>query len=77
MGEKWGKMGNKWVKNELTGVEKTVLMHASAQVIACIHRACLGAGVDMVCAADIRYCTACAQPPMTPSLFCTAWMRIG
>jgi len=26
-------------------------------VIACIHRACLGAGVDMVCAADIRYCT--------------------
>ena len=31
-------------------------------VIACIHRACLGAGVDMVCAADIRYCTACAAP---------------
>ena len=27
-------------------------------VIAAIHRACLGAGVDMVCAADIRYCTA-------------------
>mmetsp|Transcript_99941 Transcript_99941/g.177329 ORF Transcript_99941/g.177329 Transcript_99941/m.177329 type:complete len:304 (-) Transcript_99941:42-953(-) len=26
-------------------------------VIACIHRACLGAGVDMVCAADMRYCT--------------------
>lgn len=27
-------------------------------VVAAIHRACLGAGVDMVCAADIRYCTA-------------------
>merc|ERR1712032_210232 len=26
-------------------------------VIACMHRACLGAGVDMVCAADMRYCT--------------------
>ena len=25
-------MGKKWVKNELTGVQKTVLMHASAQV---------------------------------------------
>ena len=33
MGEKWGKMGKKWAKNEITGVEKTVLMHASAQVI--------------------------------------------
>lgn len=27
-------------------------------VVAAIHRACLGAGVDMVCAADIRFCTA-------------------
>ena len=32
MGEKWGKMGKKWVKNEVTGVEKTVLMHASAHL---------------------------------------------
>ena len=30
MGEKWGKMGKKWVRNEITGVQKTVLMHASA-----------------------------------------------
>ena len=30
MGEKWGKMGKKWVKNEITGVQKTVLMHALA-----------------------------------------------
>ena len=29
-GEKWGKMGKKWVKSEITGVEKRVLMHASA-----------------------------------------------
>ena len=32
MGEKWGKMGKKWVKNEITGVQKTVLMHASARL---------------------------------------------
>ena len=32
MGEKWGKMGKKWVKNEITGVQKTVLMHASAHL---------------------------------------------
>ena len=33
MGEKWGKMGKKWVKNEVTGVEKTALMHASAHLM--------------------------------------------
>ena len=32
MGEKWGKMGKKWVRNEVTGVQKTVLMHASAHL---------------------------------------------
>jgi len=32
MGEKWGKMGKKWVKNGITGVEKRVLMHASAHL---------------------------------------------
>ena len=32
MGEKWGKMGKKWVKKIITGVEKTVLMHASAHL---------------------------------------------
>ena len=32
MGEKWGKMGKKWVRNEITGVQKTVLMHASAHL---------------------------------------------
>ena len=32
MGEKWGKMGKKWVRNEITGVQKTVLMHASARL---------------------------------------------
>ena len=32
MGEKWGKTGKKWVKNEVTGVEKTALMHASAHL---------------------------------------------
>ena len=30
MGERWGKMGKKWVKNEITGLQKTALMHASA-----------------------------------------------
>ena len=34
MGEKWGKMGKKWVKNEITGLQKTVLMHASARLAA-------------------------------------------
>ena len=33
MGEKWGRMGKKWVKNEVTGVQKTVLMHASAHLL--------------------------------------------
>ena len=33
MGEKWGKMGKKWAKNEITGVQKTVLMHASAHLV--------------------------------------------
>ena len=32
MGEKWGKMGKKWVKKIITGVEKRVLMHASARL---------------------------------------------
>ena len=26
-------------------------------MIACVHNACVGGGVDMVTAADIRYCT--------------------
>jgi delta(3,5)-delta(2,4)-dienoyl-CoA isomerase len=26
-------------------------------VIACVHAACVGAGVDLICAADIRYCS--------------------
>ena len=30
MGERWGKMGKRWVKNEITGLQKTALMHASA-----------------------------------------------
>ena len=29
----------------------------SSQVIACVHNACVGGGVDMITAADIRYCT--------------------
>ena len=32
MGEKWGKMGKKWVRNEITGLQKTLLMHASAHL---------------------------------------------
>ena len=32
MGEKWGKMGKKWVTKIITGVEKRVLMHASARL---------------------------------------------
>ena len=32
MGEKWGRMGKKWVKNEITGLQKTALMHASAHL---------------------------------------------
>ena len=32
MGERWGKMGKKWVKNEIAGVQKTALMHASAHL---------------------------------------------
>ena len=32
MGERWGKMGKKWVKNGITGVQKTALMHASAHL---------------------------------------------
>ena len=34
MGERWGKMGKKWVKNEITGLQKTALMHASAHLAA-------------------------------------------
>ena len=33
MGERWGKMGKKWVKNEITGLQKTALMHASAGLV--------------------------------------------
>ena len=32
-------------------------LHLCLSVYTCLQRACLGAGVDMVCAADIRYCT--------------------
>ena len=42
MGERWGKMGKKWVKNEITGVQKTALMHASAHLV----RAAVAAGVQ-------------------------------
>ena len=28
MGERWGKMGKEWVKNEIAGLQKTALMHA-------------------------------------------------
>ena len=35
MGERWGKMGKKWVKNEITGLQKTALMHASAHLAVC------------------------------------------
>ena len=34
MGERWGKMGKRWVKNEITGLQKTALMHASAHLAA-------------------------------------------
>ena len=30
MGEEWGKVGRKWVKNGMKSLQKTVLMHASA-----------------------------------------------
>ena len=32
MGERWGKTGKKWVKNEITGLQKTALMHALAHL---------------------------------------------
>ena len=32
MGERWGKMGKQWVKNEIASLPKTVLMHASAHL---------------------------------------------
>jgi len=35
-----------------TSLEKCV-----KPIISCVHSACLGAGADLICAADIRYCT--------------------
>jgi len=35
----------------------TVIEKCSKPVIAAIHSACIGAGVDLICACDIRYCT--------------------
>ena len=42
----------KLYQKSLSSVEK-----CSKPVIAAIHGACIGAGVDMITAADIRYCT--------------------
>jgi enoyl-CoA hydratase/carnithine racemase len=49
--------------SQLEGISQTQALFNAIEecrvpVIACVHRACLGAGVDMICAADIRYCTA-------------------
>ena len=42
-------------------VDLTIAMDVTnqeaCQVIACVHNACVGGGVDMITAADIRYCT--------------------
>jgi len=35
----------------------TVIEKCPKPVIAAIHSACIGAGVDLICACDIRYCT--------------------
>jgi delta(3,5)-delta(2,4)-dienoyl-CoA isomerase len=35
----------------------TSLEKCSKPVIAAVHNACIGGGVDLICAADIRYCT--------------------
>lgn len=36
----------------------SVIEKCSQPVIAAIHSACIGGGVDMICACDIRWCTA-------------------
>lgn len=35
----------------------SVIEKCSQPVIAAIHSACVGGGVDMICACDIRWCT--------------------
>ncbi|KAL2743494.1 hypothetical protein V1477_008983 [Vespula maculifrons] len=39
-------------QNSMTSIEK-----CAKPVIAAVHSACIGSGVDMICAADIRYCS--------------------
>ncbi|KAI8350146.1 ClpP/crotonase-like domain-containing protein [Blakeslea trispora] len=48
----------------------TAIENCSKPVIAAIHNACYGAGVDLVTACDIRYCT-------KDSLFCVKEVDVG
>lgn len=48
----------------------TAIEKCSKPVIAAIHNACFGAGVDLVTACDIRYCT-------KDSFFCVKEVDVG
>ena len=71
MGEKWGKMGKKWVKNEITGVQKTVLMHASARLAKVFAKHGLECPVDEAVEAAMR-----AYPKQAGAL-CAQWDAYG
>eukprot|EP01138_Halocafeteria_seosinensis_P015988 gb/GECG01016316.1/.p1 GENE.gb/GECG01016316.1/~~gb/GECG01016316.1/.p1 ORF type:complete len:359 (+),score=39.69 gb/GECG01016316.1/:1-1077(+) len=48
----------------------TAVNECSKPVIAAVHGACIGGGVDLICSADIRYCT-------TDAYFCIKEAAIG
>lgn len=63
-----GKIFNEWV--ELYQASITSLEKCDKPVIACTHAGVIGAGVDLITAADIRYCT-------KDSWFCVKEVDIG
>lgn len=45
------RLGRQW-QDAFTAIEK-----CGKPVIACVHNACIGGGIEMISAADVRFCT--------------------
>lgn len=65
-------MVHQWFQSAFTAIEE-----CEKPVIAAIHNGCFGAGVDMITACDIRYCTKDAYFNVKVSQNLAAMLVIG